>query len=664
MIFGMKNSIIMRSIVSVHVLFSILFLGSLSFVTASCSDSNESEDPQVNPVHKGFSFTVVPWGGDANGSTRGAVSKAHNIGSVNVGNNISGFVSMDNEKPTAVTRAADGNTDAVADGNYTIVAYLKNNDGSYTKSRELAVVGKSGVFTKADGSEARFSFLPNGTYKFMCFNQYFTLPDDGNTLTLTSDADAAEKALVGYSDDVAVKDNTTDVAFALKHPYSRFKIRLAGTDMTLSSRKDVDHFDRVFSSTTEFSRINFDNTDGYAGNLSVTGGNMDVKPFSASSSSATTEDKGTFTFSAPLAKSSFDKGTNVALDVPAYANSTYYQASEQTAYCYVPAGLSPTGITLNIAAPGTKVNDVEYKDSLYGEPLSGSAITIASNASLSSMQAGHSYIFTVNLSYNYRYVFSDYTTGTLADNPSKKPVALVTSSKTKAAMALHDAYYNGSAKMLWATTQTSNQQVNKYIYSITKLTNSKFPFFIAFHGWDETYLASFAFDGKTVRATSTDYPAYYAAAHYNPSTPSSPFETISAISESDSTKTWYLPSYGDFNIFYQSIGGGKYYGYKSSSAKSVTANKGFIMNGLYPWNGCKVIIALEQAGGDKLNANSYWLSTQSDYTNANQSSSIYYPVGRIYVYYNGKGITYDAIYTSDQSITETNQCYVRPFIHY
>lgn len=88
----------MRSIVSAHVLFSILFLGSLSFVTASCSDSNESEDPQVNPVHKGFSFTVVPWGGDANGSTRGAVSKAHNIGSVNVGNNISGFVSMVNEK--------------------------------------------------------------------------------------------------------------------------------------------------------------------------------------------------------------------------------------------------------------------------------------------------------------------------------------------------------------------------------------------------------------------------------------------------------------------------------------------------------------------------------------------------------------------------------------
>ena len=161
----MKNSIIMRSIVSAHVLFSILFLGSLSFVTASCSDSNESEDPQVNPVHKGFSFTVVPWGGDANGSTRGAVSKAHNIGSVNVGNNISGFVSMVNEKPTAVTRAADGNTDAVADGDYTIVAYLKNSDGSYTKSRELAVTGKNGVFTKTDGSEARFSFLPNGTYK-------------------------------------------------------------------------------------------------------------------------------------------------------------------------------------------------------------------------------------------------------------------------------------------------------------------------------------------------------------------------------------------------------------------------------------------------------------------------------------------------------------------
>lgn len=659
MIFGMKNSIIMRSIVSVHVLFSILFLGSLSFVTASCSDSNDSEDTQVVPDHKGFSFTVVPWGGDANGSTRGAASKAHNIGSVNVGNNISGFVSMDNEKPTAVTRAADGNTDAVADGDYTIVAYLKNSDGSYTKSRELAVVGKSGVFTKADGSEARFSFLPNGTYKFMCFNQYFTLSDDGNTLKLTSDADAAEKALVGYSDDVKVKDNTTDVAFALKHPYSRFKIRLAGTDMTLSSRKDVAHFDRVFSSTTEFSRINFDNRDGYAGNLTVTGGNMDVKPFSASSSSATPEDKGTFTFTAPLAKTSFDKeyGANVALAVPTYANSTYYQASEQAAYCYVPAGMSPTGITLNIAAPGTKVNGVEYKDSLYGEPLSGSDITIASNASLSSMQAGHSYIFTVNLSYNYRYVFSDYTVGTLADNPAKTPIALVTSSKTKTAMALHDAYYNGSAKMYWSTL-TSAQQVNKNIYGWTD-------FFTVFNGWKETYLASYALDGTTVRASSNDYPAYYAAAHYNPDKPSSPAESISEnISESDNTKTWYLPAYGDVNILYQSIGGGKYYGYTSGKTP-ITEYKGFNINNYFPWNGCRVVLALEQAGGDKLNIGGYWLSTQSDFHKSNQSSTIYYPAGLIMIYYNSKGASYDAVKTADQSIVASGSTfYVRPFIHY
>ena len=656
----MKNSIIMRSIVSAHVLFSILFLGSLSFVTASCSDSNESEDPQVNPVHKGFSFTVVPWGGDANGSTRGAASKAHNIGSVNVGNNISGFVSMDNEKPTAVTRAADGNTDAVADGDYTIVAYLKNSDGNYTKSRELAVTGKNGVFTKTDGSEARFSFLPNGTYKFMCFNQYFTLSSDGTTLTLTDDDNAAENALVGYSSDVEVKNNTTDVAFALKHPYSRFKIRLAGTDMTLSSRKDVDHFDRVFTSTTEFSRINFDNTEGYAGNLSVTGGNMDVKPFSASSSSTKTEDKGTFTFTAPLAKASFDEkyGANVALAVPTYANSTYYQASEQTAYCYVPAGVSPKGIILNIAKPGTTVKGVEYKDSLYGEPLSGSPITIAGNASIGSMQAGHSYIFTVNLSYNYRYVFSDYSVGTLAENPDKTPIALVTSSKTKTAMALHDAYYNGSATMDWSTL-TSTKQVNKTVYSWGT-------FFTASHGWEETYLALWTNDGTTVKATSTNFPAYYAAAHYNPSAPSKTKESVSGdIASSDGTKSWYLPSYEDINILYQGIGGGKYYGYTITD--KFNKNTNFLINNRFPWNGCRVVIALEQAGGDKL-FKGYWLSTQSNYTNVKQSSSIYYPVGRIVIYYNGQSTaSYDAIKTTDQSIIKTdptNQNHVRPFIHY
>ena len=455
-----------------------------------------------------------------------------------------------------------------------------------------------------------------------------------------------------------MKDNTTDVAFALKHPYSRFKIRLAGTDMTLSSRKDVDHFDRVFSSTTEFSRINFDNTDGYAGNLSVKGGNMDVKPFSASSSSATPEDKGTFTFTAPLAKTSFDKeyGANVALAVPTYANSTYYQASEQAAYCYVPAGMSPTGITLNIAKPGTTVNGVEYKDSLYGEPLSGSSITIANNASIGSMQAGHSYIFTVNLSYNYRYVFSDYSVGTLADNPDKKPIALVTSGKTKTAMALHDAYYDGTTQMVWSTSDEA-KQVNYKIYGWTQ-------FFTASHGWHETYLASWSNDEKTVKATSTDYPAYYAAAHYNPGSPSMPKESIADISANDSTKTWYLPSYGDINILYQGIGGGKYYGYANRNAPSVQSFSNFSINQSFPWNGCRIMIALEQAGGDKFfSGGSYWLSTQSSYYNFNHSSGSY-PAGRITVNYLGTGAQYDAIVTTDQSILKNSKNYVRPFIHY
>ena len=670
---GMKNSISMRGSLSVHALLAVLIGGCLSWVLVSCSESNDLEKTTVAPS-KGFTFTVVPWGGDVNGNTRAAGGDAKNIGTVSVGNNISGFVNMHSEKPAATTRATDDNTSTVADGSYTIVAYLKNTDGTYTKSRSLDVTGTNGIFKTTDGKEARFSFLPNGTYRFMCYNQYLTLSEDGSTLSLTTDADAdaAANALVGYSDEKEVKDNTLDIAFALKHPYARFKIRLAGTDLSLGVRPTktdvVPTYDRVFTSTTEYSDVSFVNSEGYAGTLAVTGGSMDVKPsalFSSSASSTssvTATDKGPFTFSAPLAATNFNKqyGTNVALDVPGYANSSYYQASEQTAYCYVPAGLSPKAITLNIADASTTVNGTEYKNSLYGESLSGTSITLSANTTDASMQAGHSYIFTVNLSYNYNYVFSDYSVGTLAENPYKTPIALVTSSNTKTAMALHDAVYDrdgtASATMSWNTGGVS-EQVNANVYGWKQ-------FFTESHGWHETYLASYTKDETTVKAMSPNYPAFYAAAHYNPSTPSAPVQNITKPSDAtDITKTWYLPSYGEFNLLYRGIGGGNFLGYSKSTATSISAGTSMAINWLFPWNGCRVVIALEQAGGDKLTGE-YWISTQSNYTNNNQSSTIYYPVGKITIYTNGQDNSYNTIYTTDQALSANDQNLVRPFIHY
>lgn len=663
----MKKSFRKSSGMVLHALFAVLIVGCLPLVIVSCSDSNESEVTSVAPA-KRLSFTVVPWGGDANGNTRAVGGNTKNIGTVNVGSNISGYVNMHKEKPEATTRATDDNTTAIADGSYTIVAYKKDGD-TYSKCGTLEVTGKNGIFTTTDGKEARFSNLPDGTYRLMCYNKYFTLSEDGNTLSLTNDADAAANALVGYSNDVVVTNNTTDVSFVLQHPYARFKIRLAGTDMSLGVRPRGDNvptYDRVFTSTTEHSNVSFVNSDGYAGTLAVMGGGMDVKPFNSSTtsttSSATATDKGTFTFSAPSAVTDFNKqyGTNVALDVPGYANRSFYQASEQTAYCYVPAGLSPKAVTLNIANAGTTVNGTEYKDSLYGEPLSGKPITLSANTTDASMQAGHSYIFTVNLSYNYNYVFSDYSVGTLAANPNKTPIALVTSSKTKTAMALHDAVYNGtgtnSATMLWNTGGVSDQ-LNTNIYGWNQ-------FFTASHGWHETYLASYTKDGTTVKATSTNYPAFYAAAHYNPSAPSAPVQLNTVPSDaSDSTKTWYLPSYGDFNLLYRGIGGGIFFGYSKSAATSISAGTSMSLNWRYPWNGCRAVIALEQAGGDKLTGE-HWISTQSNYTNNNQSSTSYYPVGKITIYTNGQGNSYNAIYTTDQALSANNPRFVRPFIHY
>lgn len=168
---------------------------------------------------------------------------------------------------------------------------------------------------------------------------------------------------------------------------------------------------------------------------------------------------------------------------------------------------------------------------VYGRNMAGRSLKLFTSRILN-MQANKSYYINVRVHYKFTYLFSDGTTGTIAANPAKTPIGLVINKATRTAVALNDA----SSSALW-TTRSGRQNANECSISFDYHTASGAT---AYDGYNETWNAANSFDGTTVKATSTDFPAFKAAADYNPGVP-----TASNIGK------WYLPSVGEFTKYLQ-----------------------------------------------------------------------------------------------------------------
>lgn len=139
------------------------------------------------------------------------------------------------------------------------------------------------------------------------------------------------------------------------------------------------------------------------------------------------------------------------------------------------------------------------------------------------MQANKSYTVSIALHYKFTYLFSDGTTGLLAANPGKTPVGLVVNGPSRTAVALKDA----SSLAVW-TTRSGQQNANM----LTSPNDTSNPLY--YDGYNETWQASNSLDGTTVKGTSTDFPAFKAAADYSP-----------GVSTAPNIGKWYLPAIGE-----------------------------------------------------------------------------------------------------------------------
>ena len=180
----------------------------------------------------------------------------------------------------------------------------------------------------------------------------------------------------------------------------------------------------------------------------------------------------------------------------------------------------------------------------YRMPVAGRTVLFPA---LALMAANGSYTLQMALHYNYIYLYSDGTTGQYTDaaHSGKTPIGIVVSRSKRLAVALKNAaegvlrqqFGSPVAATLWSASALQNTQ------SLTTMSSNIAAHIADFKGEDYTWTSTYSTDGKVKGNEAADYPAFYAAAHYDPGVP---------VTGSNVGK-WFLPTLGEWNLLSRNL---------------------------------------------------------------------------------------------------------------
>ena len=439
----------------------------------------------------------------------------------------------------------------------------------------------SNVFTPTSSNEE--IGLEPGTYTFVCCNEKVQI--NGETWSINrSDVDNAR---IGIAKDVVITPTPRKqkVAFQMKHVGSRVKVVMEtdgfpARDLTGN-----------FSSTLNIpSKINFNtSTQTYA----VT----ETTPFT---------DNITFTYTTGGNYSS-------APTAPEGWNDYYY---------FLP---KTNGANLKFTITG---------GTAYRLPIDGRSVTFAA---LASMSSNDSYRLVMKVHYNYIYLFSDGTTGqkTDANFSSKTPIAVVVSRSKRIAAAIKDIDPSAISNFKWGkdnvvTTNTASATLSDHLSDLK--------------GYDYTYSTTYSTDGIIKGNDAINYPAFYAAAHYDAGVP---------ITGANIGK-WYLPSIGEWNLYFKNL---VYLSNKDIDYLPIltpTHSEWY-----YPDTYVFKFTSQESKGeGKSLYASSSELSASQYYAYCYESFKPIFSMGRIRI---GSSDRYMVVQGNKSN---DSHMFVRPFVHY
>ena len=231
---------------------------------------------------------------------------------------------------------------------------------------------------------------------------------------------------------------------------------------------------------------------------------------------------------------------------------------------------------------GTSANTTgEWFDLGVRGPLYGGFVNHAMDVYDNSypIRMNHSYVCT----FKFRtkrplYLYQDGTVGYLADKADRTPVAVVVKEKTETEDGLAAAL-KGAGEQQWNVTPGVKYNISTISYNNT---------YSDMLGYQYTWEAAYTKD-NVVKATSNDYPAFKAAAEYNPGV---------TVTDGLVGRKWFLPSLGQFKYLY-TLGG-----------TDIST-----LNGPYytpvNTNGDKIAQAFTDAGGETLGT-WHWVSSELD----------------------------------------------------
>ena len=495
----------------------------LLLLTTACSN-DENNNPKEQPTQAvQFSFTNEDFGADETLS-RATGAAETKPQTVDLGD-CEAEISVENE-PAVKTRGTMTN----ANGHYTIRAYQGG-----TLKGEMKGTFSGGNFTP-DITSPQDIVLSAGTYDFIAFND--DVIPSGNDLTV--DRTKAETARMGTTTAViTATPQKQKVMFTMKHVGCRLRTQFV-------CKK---HIPENITAKLEQTVANAVPTHMTYNIL--------------------THAK-TYTNGAMTAENS---------NSPASTEQKYWASNFGQNYAYTSTSdyhyFLPT-------TEGSKLKLTFAAGTLFWKPLSGTIPQL--NATLQ-MQANKSYLVKIKLNPNYIYLMSDGTTGHFKDTTfgggTKKPVGVVGDPVARVAIALKNV--SDETEYFWADPTFSlwPGANNTTIYSSTQDAYKDM------EGYKWTWEATGSTDGTTIKANQqTNFPAFYAAGHYNPGV---------TVSGTLISKKWYLAGYGEWYTY-----GAKNLGFANS-------------NNLYRFYGVLIDEAFTKVGGTKLTQYTpyYLMSTES-----------------------------------------------------
>jgi len=333
---------------------------------------------------------------------------------------------------------------------------------------------KDGVFKRDIGSP-RMQLAP-GTYTFVCISDGVT----DNTTSL-SIANGSKNPMIGCTQQT-ISGGDWIIAFNMKHEAAR--VHFGITSYTSAS-------------------------SGVKATVSSDGSQLNKNVYDLSGEHITSTENGSvlsgeYTFPAtPAAARSF-------YTLPYSATSDNYQ--------YFLPNLEGKDLKLTFSA-GT----------VYGESMAGKSIKLTK---IGKLLRNGSYKLNIKLK-NVLYLFADGTVGTFQEKAERQPIGVVITDKTPTQKGLAVALRAITGGNSWAKGPKKHEHHNSAPISSDFLTQWN-----DYNGYKWTWEKEGSADGTTIKANSTDFPAFYAAAHYQPG----PSITGTNIGK------WFLPSLGQIKL--------------------------------------------------------------------------------------------------------------------